>query len=78
LRLMPSRKRRPKPTARRKAEPAETTPQVPAEPTLAELFERSDALRRTAESLHRRMEDLAARIDTALSKREGQAPDNRI
>jgi hypothetical protein len=71
---MPSRKRRPKPTPRREAGPAEGRPEAPVEPTLAELLQRSDALRRTAESLHRRMHDLAARIDTALSNRDEREP----
>jgi hypothetical protein len=56
--------------------PTDHTPhEVPAtEPTLKELLTRSDALRRTAEVLTRRMEMLAAQIDTAMGKRDPKEP----
>ena len=44
------------------------------EPTLAELAARADALRRTGEALMRRMSELAAQIDVALSKRDPREP----
>ena len=45
-----------------------------AEPTLAELMDRADALRRTAEVLVRRMEDLAAQIDSAVAAQDPRQP----
>jgi hypothetical protein len=52
----------------------EGIPDSPAEPTLADLVARSQALRQSAEALCLRMEDLAAQIDAVVIRCADQRP----